>query len=62
VVVGETYLVLVGGVERDLADFAVAFPHVPRAPAAQLDALEQRGLGRVARRISLGGGGKGKHI
>ncbi len=43
-----TDLVLVGGVERDLADLLVLAAELRDASDGQLDALEQRRLGRVA--------------
>ena len=42
-------LVLVGGVEGDLDDLGVPLPHLLHRAAAQLDALQERRLGGVAR-------------
>lgn len=52
-----SYLVLVGGVERDFSHFGVSGSHVTNAPAAQLNAFQQSWLWRVPSRLPLG-----KHI
>src|SRR4029434_11348890 len=48
-----TDLVLVGRVEWDLGHLLIPVPHGPDGAAAELDALEQRRLGRVARHVPL---------
>ena len=47
------YLVLVGGVEGDLAELGVLLPHALHGATAQLDTLQQGGLGGISGHVSL---------
>ena len=53
------HLVLVGGVEGDLAELVVLLSHALHGATAQLDALQQGRLGGVSGHVSLWWGGAG---